>query len=177
MTVKKSTFSNRFMEREWWCGTCSNDSLFVTAKVVGSSVFEFSLQPSIELVEEHRPPIFCTQDEFISDISASNNFLAIAVVNDKDDVRFDLYAIGTRQQAWSLQLDRIPSTCRIRCCTLNNDQWIMIDRNKRELYHISQNGKLINKEKYREVPWNAVQFNINCIAILTKQNINLHQLF
>jgi hypothetical protein len=54
---------------------------------------------------------------------------------------------------------------------------MMIDRNNSELFHISPDGKLVKKEKYKSIPWNAVQFDTNFVAILTKESVNIHDLF
>jgi hypothetical protein len=155
MTVEQSTI------------TCNKSSL----------IFEFTIRTSIDFVKEHRSPVSCEEEEFITDLSSDNTSLALVIINRQDEVHLDVCSLQTLERNRSIRLGLILEICRIRCCSLINKQWMMIDRNNSELFHISPDGKLVKKEKYKSIPWNAVQFYTNFVAILTKESVNLHDLF
>jgi hypothetical protein len=177
MTVEQSTITCNKYGTEWWCGTCSNDTLFLSTDNKSSLIFEFNIRTSIDFVKQHRPPVSCEEDELITDLSSDNISLALVIINRQDEVHLDVCSLQTLKRRWSIQLGSRPEICRIRCCSLINKQWMMIDRNNSELFHISPDGKLVKKEKYKSTPWNAVQFDTNFVAILTKESVNLHDLF
>jgi len=37
----------------WWCGTCSNETLFISTMGRGAPIFEYILCPMIKLVKEY----------------------------------------------------------------------------------------------------------------------------
>lgn len=54
--------------RHWRSGTCSNTNLFLSTGDLGSSIYEFTLLPSIQFVKEWSSPISCRNDEEIDDL-------------------------------------------------------------------------------------------------------------
>ncbi|CAF1272927.1 unnamed protein product, partial [Adineta steineri] len=55
-------------KRKWLSCTTSDTSLFLSTKVWGSSIIEFSLLPTIELVKQWQSPDTCARDEVINGI-------------------------------------------------------------------------------------------------------------
>ncbi|CAF3724973.1 unnamed protein product, partial [Rotaria sordida] len=49
-------------KRKWLSCTTSETSLFLSTKVWGSSIMEFSLLPTIELVKQWQSPDTCSRD-------------------------------------------------------------------------------------------------------------------
>ncbi|CAF1450134.1 unnamed protein product [Adineta steineri] len=143
-------------KKDWWRGTCSNQSLFL-------STVEW----------EWHTPITCGKDEIICDLKYNNGYLAIPIYNKhKDESRFELRSITTFDNIWSVRTHG-----RCRCCSIDIDQWLVMDHDDCRFFHISADGKLLETDKYDEherlediIPWNN-----DDIVVLTKKNIHLHK--
>jgi hypothetical protein len=159
---------------DWWRGTCSNDILFLSTVEWGSSIYEFNLQSSFELVKEWHAPLTCRKEEIICDLKYNNDFLAIPIFNKhKEQSRFELRSITAFDCIWSVQIHG-----RCRCCSIDVDQWLVMDHDDCRFFHISADGKLLEADKYDQherlediIPW-----GIDDIVVLTKKTINLHKL-
>ena len=162
---------------DWLCGTTWNNKLILSTRSRSSSIYEYSLVPSIESLKEYSPPISCKNDQFILDLSSNNSRLILIVTkNLQNSIHLDLCSSTTFERYWSNRLDTLSGRYRIRSCSLNNDQWVVINRNKSELYHISSDGQLLKTETYDPSPCHAVSLQNGTLAILTTDGINLHQL-
>ncbi|UJR29284.1 hypothetical protein I4U23_010498 [Adineta vaga] len=161
-------------KNDWWRGTCSNDTLFLSTVEWGSSIYEFQLGGSFKLMKEWHSPITCGKHEIICDLKYNNGFLGIPIYNkNKEDSRFELRSISTMETIWSA---RIHGRCR--CCSIDVDQWLVMDHDDCRFFHISADGKLLEANKYDQherlediIPWGN-----DDIVVLTKKSIHLHKL-
>jgi hypothetical protein len=166
------------LRRNWWSCTCSNTSLFLSTYEHGSSIMEFSFQPSIELIKEWKSPLTCHKDEFIKDIVYNNQTIALTIFNKKYlTKRIDLRSITKFDCLWSLELD-IPGQCHntLRCCSLNDNQWLVADFDNQRLFHIRNDGKLKTIYNYNTAPWYMNLFAPNILVISTQNSVNFHKL-
>lgn len=159
---------------DWWRGTCSEKSLFLSTVEWGSSIYEFDIHSKFELVQQWHSPITCSKDEIICDLKYANHHLAIPISNRVHDTsRIELRDVTTLECIWSVSIHG-----RCRCCSINGDQWLVLDHDDCQFYHISADGRLLKKDKYEHhqqvedlIPWGE-----NQLAVLTKKSINLHEL-
>jgi hypothetical protein len=175
MTIGQDPIIHNNNKSNWWCGTCSDDTLFISAMGQGASIFEYILQPMIKLVKEYHSPISCAHDEVIDDLSSNNHTLAIIIRTSQKNFRLDLCSIKTLERFQSIQLGFSHEYRRARCCSLINDHWLVINSND-ELFQISEDGKFIEKERYNPIPRHAVSFGQRFLAIVAHGNICLHEL-
>ncbi len=82
----------------WYCGTFTNENLFLSIARVGSSIYKYSLLLSIQLIKEYQPPISCKEDECIQDLSSNKNALAIIIENHRKEVRLELCSSRTLER-------------------------------------------------------------------------------
>ncbi|CAF1295004.1 unnamed protein product [Rotaria sp. Silwood1] len=171
MLLEKPPISSN---QTWWRGTSSEDDLFLSTAEWGSSIYVFNIRSSFELIKEWYSPITCGKDEIICDLKYKNSFLAIPIFNKhKDESRLDLRSSITFECIWSV---RIHGRCR--CCSINIDQWLVMDHDDCQFFHISADGQLLKSYKYDQhqrlediLPWGE-----NNIVVLTKQTVNLHEI-
>jgi hypothetical protein len=164
--------------RNWWSCTCSNRSLFLSTYEHGSTIMEFSLKPSIQLIQQWTSPITCNKEEFIKDIVYKNDKIALTIYNQKYlTKRIELRTINQFKLLWSLQLDS-PGECynTLRICSINENQWLVTDFNNQCLFHITDNGYLKTIYSYHVSPWYVNLFNSNILIISTKKTLNFHKL-
>ncbi|CAF5124357.1 unnamed protein product, partial [Rotaria sp. Silwood1] len=68
-------------ERDLISCTCSDTVLFASTNERASSIMEFKLLPTIELIGEWKHPLTCDKDETICDIVYNNGNLALMIMN------------------------------------------------------------------------------------------------
>ncbi|CAF4975534.1 unnamed protein product [Rotaria sp. Silwood1] len=159
---------------DWWRGTTSEDTLFLTTVEWGSSIYEFNLRSSFKAGKEWHVPVTCKKEEIICDIKYNSGFLATPIFNKhKEDTRFELRSATTLECIWSIRAHG-----RCRCCSIDVDQWLLMDHDDCRFFHISADGKLLEADKYDQhdrlediIPWGQ-----DSIVVLTKKSINLHAL-
>lgn len=159
---------------DWWRGTCSDDTLFLSSVEWGSSIHEFDLRSSFQFIKAWHSPITCEKDEIICDLKYNNGFLAIPIFKKhKEQSRLDLRSSTTFDCIWS---SRIHGRCC--CCSINGDQWLVMDHDGYQFFHISADGRLLKKDKYEHHQQleDITIWNENTIVILTKKTINLHEI-
>ncbi|CAF0938608.1 unnamed protein product [Adineta ricciae] len=163
---------------KWLSCTTSETSLFLSTKVWGSSIMEFSLVPTIELVKQWQSPDTCARDEVINGIVYNNDTLVIMIKNPSEKtVHIEMRSAATLDRLWSVRLNIAYSqNIRTRCCLLSNDQWLVVDRNTSRILHISKDGKVKASTTYNPPPFCAVLFNQDMLAISTARGVNLHKL-
>ncbi|CAF1154962.1 unnamed protein product [Rotaria sordida] len=161
----------------WWSCTCSDTYLYVTTKDWGSNIYQFTLWPSIQLAKRWQSPQTCKQNETINNIIYNKEKLALLIYNRLTESQIIELRISTTFDClWSLNLDIDYDSRSIRCCLLNNDEWLVIDWNTSNLYHISNDGKLKSTCDYNSSPSCATMFGTNMLVISTIDGINLHKL-
>lgn len=159
---------------DWWRGTCSDDILYLSTVEWGSSIYQFNLRSSFKFVKEWHAPKTCKKEEIICDLKYHNDFLAMPIYNKyQEQSRFDLRSVTTLDCIWSI---RIHGRCR--CCSIDVDQWLVMDHDDRRFFHISADGKLLEADKYdqHERLEDIISWGIDDIIVLTKKTINLHKL-
>ena len=165
-------------KRKWLSCTTSETSLFLSTKVWGSSIMEFSLEPTIELTKQWQSPDTCTRDEVINAMIYNHGTLAMMIKNPSaKTIHIEMRSSATLDRLWSIRLNVAYSeNIRTRCCLLPNDQWLVVDRNTSRIFHISKDGKVKNNSTYNPAPFCAVLFNQDALAISTARGVNLHKL-
>jgi hypothetical protein len=162
----------------WWSCTCSNTSLFLSTYEQGSSIMEFSLQPSIQFIKKWTTPITCNKDEFIKDIIYNNQSIALTIYNKKYlTKRIELRSLPKFDYLWSFDLD-IRGECynTLRCSSLNDNQWLVADFHNQTLFHITNQGKLKTIYTYNTAPCYINLFTPNILVISTPNSVNFHKL-
>jgi hypothetical protein len=163
--------------RNWRSGTCSNTNLFLSTGELGSSIYEFTLLPSMQFIKEWSSPITCRNDEGIDDLCYKNGKFALIIFHQStNETRLDLRSSTTLDLIWSIELGHTAPRRTTGSCWLNNDEWLVTDEYDFRLFHISANGHLLKTEKYDPAPYNALLFGKNILAIRTIEGVNLHKL-
>jgi hypothetical protein len=158
---------------DWWRGTCSDDILFLSSVEWGSSIHEFDLRSSFQFIKAWHTPITCDKGEIICDLKYNNGFLAIPIFNKhKNESRLDLRSSTTLDCIWSIHIHG-----RSRCCSINGDQWLVMDHDDYRFFHISADGRLLQTDKYEHHQRleDVTIWDENNIVVLTKKTIKLHE--
>jgi hypothetical protein len=162
------------LKEDWWRGTCSDDTLFLSSAEWGSSIHEFDLRSEFQFVKTWHTPVTCGKDEVICDLKYNNGFLAIPIYNKhKEESRLELRSSTTLDCIWSIHIHG-----RSRCCSINGDQWMVMDHDHYRFFHISADGRLLNTDKYEHHNRleDVTTWNENNIVVLTKKTINIHEI-
>ncbi|CAF1488858.1 unnamed protein product [Rotaria sp. Silwood1] len=171
MTLENCSIS---FSENWWRGTCSEDNLFLSTVEWGSPIYEFNLRSSFKFIKKWHSPITCETNEVICDLKYKNSFLAMPIFNElQEESRIDLRSSTTFECIWSV---RIHGRCR--CCSINVDQWLVMDQLDGRFFHISDDGKLLKSDKYHqhERVVDILLWGENDMVVLTKKSVNLHEL-
>ena len=165
-------------KRKWLSCTTSETSLFLSTKVWGSSIMEFSLLPTIELVKQWQSPDTCTRDEVINGIVYNNGTLVMMIKNPSEKtIHIELRSSATLDRLWSVRLNIAYSqNIRTRCCLITHNEWLVVDRNTSRIFHISKDGKVKSSTAYNPPPFCATVFDQDMLAISTARGVNLHKL-
>ncbi len=165
-------------KRKWLSCTTSETSLFLSTKVWGSSIMEFSLLPTIELVKQWQSPDTCTRDEVINGIVYNNGTLAMMIKNPSEKtIHIEIRSSATLDRIWSVRLNIAYSqNIRTRCCLLTHHEWLVVDRNTSRILHISKDGKVKSSSAYNPPPFCGTIFDHNILAISTARGVNIHKL-
>ncbi|CAF3983289.1 unnamed protein product, partial [Rotaria sp. Silwood2] len=146
--INENTMSIERMEtirkERWMSCICSNTSLFLSTRVHGSCILEFSLLPSVNLIREWKSPDSCAQTEDITCIEYNNETLALLIRNNVNKtMRMELKSSMTFESIWSIQLDLVCNQEKtIRCCSLSNDEWLIADHENNRLIHVSKDVEI-----------------------------------
>lgn len=164
--------------QNWWSCTCSEKSLFLSTYDQGSSIIEYHLHPTVQINNQWKSPLTCTKEESIKDIVYNNEKLGLTIFNQKNlTKRFELRSMNQLDILWVYQID-IPGSCHntLRCCSLNDNEWLIADFDHRELIHLNKNGKLKKLYPYNLSPWYIHLFHQNILVISTRKSLHFHQL-
>ncbi|CAF2915497.1 unnamed protein product [Rotaria sp. Silwood2] len=107
MYVAPISLGSNATKNNWYCGTCSNDNLFLSTIGVGPSIYKYTLLPSIQLVKEYQSPVSCRENERIQDLSSNNHVLVVVIENHRKTVPFDLCSPITLERRWPADLDSL----------------------------------------------------------------------
>ena len=162
---------------ELYCGTSSNESLYLSTNSISSSIYQYKIFPSIQLSKEWKSPFSCRNEEYIEDLRSNISFLSIICVTPKtNQTNLELRSIKTFEKQWIYPITSASLMDTIRCCSLIQNQWLIIDAMNSRLLHIDENGKLIKQENSNSLPRHAIQLDKNHLVILTSETVNLHSL-
>ncbi|CAF0862721.1 unnamed protein product [Rotaria sordida] len=166
-------------EQDWSSCTCSDTSFYLTARREGTNIYEFNLLSSFTLIKRWKPPHSCKQYEVILNTAYKNKTLALVISHCSTSiVHFELRSSITLDRLWSIELNishRIGQPL-IRCSSLKCDEWLVVDNNTSQLFHIRKDGQIKSVYPCNPSPWNAVMFGSNLLAIRTKNSVNFHKL-
>ena len=163
-------------KKDWSCAACSDTRLYLSTMDMSPSLYEYTLCPSLEFVKEWQLFVICPIYESILTFSYGNERLALVISNSQAFLnRLDLHSSITFEVLWSIPLGML-----VRCCPINNDQWIMVNYLESQILHISFDGKILqdykDKSSSRNPITNAVQWDNDTIITATMKDINLHKL-
>ena len=165
-------------EEEWSSCTCSDAALYLLTNTPSSKIFQFNLLSSFNLIKQWNPPESCEEDALIYNIAYNNGTLAL-MINDKSNatISIELRSSSTLHRLWSsrLNLKTYSGQFMYRVCFLKCDEWLIIDNESLRLLHISKDGKLKTKKKYKPKPENAVLFGSNILAITTMKSVKFYK--
>ncbi|CAF3711329.1 unnamed protein product [Rotaria sp. Silwood1] len=181
--VNENTMSIERIEtikkEKWMSCTCSDTSLFLSTRVYGSSILEFSLLPAINLIRELKYPDSCMETELITCIEYNNETLALLIRNHVNKtMRIELKSSITFDHIWSLQLDIVWNKEKtIRCCSLIDDEWLIADHENNRLIHVSKGGTVKTMLTYTDTPWFVNLFGSDMLIVsLVTFRLNFHKL-
>ena len=179
--IDESTMSivrvQKLAKLTWWSCTCSDTYLYVSTKDWGCDVHQLSLWPAIQLVKRWQAPETCDDDQTINNLIYHKENLAMMVYRRATKAKsIELRRSTTFERLWSIDLDIDYDSRAIRCCLLHTDEWLVVDWNTSNLFHLSSDGKLKLKSTYHPSPSCATMFGANLLAISTADGINLHKL-
>ncbi|UJR34191.1 hypothetical protein I4U23_021597 [Adineta vaga] len=166
-------------EKDWLSCTCSETYLYLTTRDIGTDIFQYKLLPLIRPVKQWQPPYSCKPHESIHTIQYNNQTLALIIREPLGGViDIELRSAVTFNRLWSLPLDIRSSGLwsRINCCSLQYNEWLVVDTTTSRLFHINQDGKLKNIHEYHSKLNNAIMFRSNILVIHLGSKVNFHQL-
>jgi hypothetical protein len=164
-------------EQSWCSCTCSDTTLYLSTLDGGSTIFKFSLFPTIEFEKQWTSPETCAEYQVITNIVYNNETLALMIVDLYKEEKFiEIRSSVALERLWSLILDIEYSGSVFRCCFLNYGDWLVWDQNTSRFLHIAKDGKVQVTTKYDEHPVSVCLFDGNKIAISTDDRIKLHEL-
>jgi hypothetical protein len=164
--------------QKWLRGACSDTSLFLSTYEFSSSIIEYSLSPSIQLIKHWKSPDTCQKNEIINHMRCNNETLALIITQPSNKtIRMELKNSKTLARLWSLPLnDGKISKFVFNCCSFNDNEWLVINCGTEHLLHVSKQGKLKSTYKYQSKPLFASMFGSNILAISTESELNFHKL-
>jgi hypothetical protein len=167
---------SRIQRQEWYSCTCSDESLYLSTKNWASSVIEYSLLPSIQLIKHWKSPDTCQKNELINHMRYNNGTLAILVTKSSaKTVHIELRTSKTFQRLWLLELNiKMVQKIAFRCCLIKEDEWLVTDHESSRLIHITGDGKMKVMCAYNSTPLYSCIFGSDILAVVTRESINFH---
>ena len=158
--------------------TCSDTSLYLTTNELSSSVCQFSLLPTIELINRWQPTDLCRANELIQDIVFNKGTLGFIVENQTTHTkRMELRLSETFERLWSVQFDIIdPLHNAYRLCLFNYNEWIVIDWKSSQIFYLTQDGQIKSTCIYEPIPYRCCQFGSNMLVISGRNSVNFHRM-
>lgn len=165
-------------KQNWLRATCSNTSLFLSVYELSSSIFEYSLLPTIELIKQWKTPDTCRNNELINHLRSNGKTLALIITSPLNQlVRLDLKTSDTFLLLWSLSLaEKKLSRYISNCCSFNNDEWLVISSENNQLLHINSRGQVQSRHDYPAVLLHMNVFSSNILALSTENELKFYKL-
>ncbi|CAF3720601.1 unnamed protein product [Rotaria sp. Silwood1] len=167
---------NPINNKEWSFGSCSNTSLYLSTSDMSTSLYEYTLRPIIKFIKEWQLLTLNSKYEGILTFTCTNEKIALIITNiHVFQRRFELRSTITFELLWSIPLNVVA-----HCCSINNNQWLIMELLQPRLLHLSSDGKILQEYKIKtpslNIIWNAIQFDKDTIVTLTMNSLNLHKL-
>ncbi|CAF1392457.1 unnamed protein product [Rotaria sp. Silwood1] len=88
-------------------------------------------------------------------------------------------SLATFDQLFSIRLDikYVSYQLPIRCCSLQDNEWLVVEANTSQLFHIGREGKLKGTVTYDQPPYKVLLFGSNILVIRTDSTINFHEVW
>lgn len=163
---------------KWFSCTCSDKSLYLSTNNLGSSIIEYCLLPSMELITHWESPNTCPQNEIISQIRSHGEVLALMITKpDIEVISIELKTSKTFQKLWSCELNmqHVPKK-PFFCCLINGNEWLVADHETSRLIHITNDGKIKATCTYNPVPYHLCMFGSDLLGVIHETGINFHTL-
>lgn len=164
---------------KWWSCTCSNTSLYLTTNQSDTNIFQYDLLSSFQLIKQWKSSDSDEENQSIYDITYQHEKLALIITNSLNrTVSLIVRSSTTFDLLWSYQLDINYKWFQtsVRCCSLTNDQWLIVEEYTSHIFHIDKHGQLKAKCQYNLQPCNAILFGTDLLAIRTESTINFHKI-
>lgn len=169
--------SKQDIQQIWFSCTCSNEFLFLSTCQWGSLIYQFKLESSLNLIQQWKPPLTCQDYEGINDIQCNQENLALMIKNPREHTkRIELKSFKTFSTLWSLQLSIGPNIRLFTCCSINTNEWLVVDGTNCHIYQISKDGQFKNSIACPAVPYRANLFASNILAISVENDLNLYRI-
>jgi hypothetical protein len=126
MTLCPLSLSDNQNSIDFYGGTCVGNVLFLFTWGWGPSIYVYVLRPVLELKRKYEPPFPYTTDELILHCASNHQALAMIIKNERDEIRLDLCSPINMERFWSVKLDLTAGYRNIRCCSVNNDDWMVM---------------------------------------------------
>jgi hypothetical protein len=165
-------------KRDWFSCTCSDTSLFLSTYELASSVIEYSLLPSMEIIKEWKSPDTCQEKEWINDMCCNHESIALLIKNSSEKRLFiELKNLKTFHRLWLCQWNITDITKKVfRCSLLYDEEWLFIDYESDRLVHIRKDGRIKSTRTYDKTPYCATMFDSDVIAISADNGVNFHKI-
>ena len=166
-------------QRNWLACTCSDTDLFVSTNIWGSSIAQYHLSMTMELIKPWQPPYSCTTDECIECMTFNDGTLAVVIRSRlKQSIRIELKFPETFDCIWLLRLSTVHDFDQVfRCSSLTCGEWLVINTQSRQFLHITKSGQLKSRMTYESTPYRVCLFREDFFVIATDAGLNFHQLF
>lgn len=163
--------------KHWQSCTCSDTSLYLSKDSWNSSIEEFSLKPSIELIKQ-RERIESKNEKQRIDSMKYNNETLVLTINDrsKKEIFIELRSTTTFDRLWLYRLSTEYSERKMQCCLFSYNTWMIADWETSSLYHITNNGNLKKLIKYKHHIHYINLFGKNKFVISSNDSIHFHRL-
>jgi len=163
-------------DKEWSCGTCSETSFYLSANDMSKSIYEYTLRPTMTFVKQWNLSNINSNAEGPLTFTYSNGKLAFIISNVHSfQRRFDVYLSTTFEYLWSIRLNAIA-----HCCSINNQQWLIMELLNPRLLYISSDGQILEEYQIKvpseNIIWNALQWDNQRLVTFTMTKLNLHRL-
>ena len=84
-----------------------------------------------------------------------------------------MHSLATYERLWSIQLNAVA-----HCCSMFENQWMIMELLNPRLLHVSSDGKILQEHQVKSTPkeirWNVLQVDKNIILTFTMANLNVH---
>jgi hypothetical protein len=165
-------------EREKWHScTCSDKSLFLSTFETCSSIFEYSLLPSIQLIKLWKSPETYEEDEVINQMIYTNETLALLITSASNRiVHLEVRSSKTFDRLWSLPVNIEKITMKLfRFYLVNGGEWLVVDHENSRLVLITGDGEMKATSVYKPVPWSCVTFGPDVLAVVCDNSLKFHK--